>query len=110
MDLALGDRRPSWHDIALLGTVLAGVAFYATRLDGGNVVPSFLRFYDVAPGRTYPAALPQDKALLLLTDPATEPSREVAAVGPSIDPLWNTLLLVGIAAALGGAFLAYADR
>lgn len=110
MDLPLGTGRTQWHDIALLGTILAAVSFYAARLGGGNAVPHLLRFYDVPPGRAYPATLPQDKALLLLMDPATKASNEVAATGPSIDPLWNALLVVGLVAALGGAFLAYVDR
>lgn len=110
MELPLGNGHTRWHDIALLGTILAAVSFYATRLNGGNAVPHILRFYDVPPGTTYPATLPQDKALLLLMEPSTDASSTVAAAGPALDPLWNFLLVVGLVAALGGALLAYVDR
>ncbi|MFB6167731.1 MAG: hypothetical protein ABEJ43_02670 [Haloferacaceae archaeon] len=102
--------RTRWHDVALLGTVVAGVSFYATRVRGGSAMPHLIRFYDVSPDRTYPATLPQDKALLLLLDPATKGGSGAAAAGPSVDPLWNLLLVVGLAATFGGAFLAYVDR
>ncbi|MFB6157145.1 MAG: hypothetical protein ABEJ34_04825 [Haloferacaceae archaeon] len=103
------DGRTRWHDVALVGSILAGVSFYATRVSGGNVMPNLIRFYDVSPDRTYAATMPQEKALLLLVDPATEASKQVTGAGPSVDPLWNLLLVVGLVAMFGGAFLAYVD-
>jgi len=64
--------RESGLDVDLLGVFVAGNGTSAEVVSGSaNATPSLLRFFQVPTGTTYPAALPQDKALLLLTDPRT---------------------------------------
>ena len=59
-------------DLVLLGAIIAGLGVYANVFSGSaDASPSLVRFFQVSPDTTYTAVLPQDKALLLLTDPRT---------------------------------------
>lgn len=64
--------RESGLDLVLLGVIVVGLGVYADLFTGSSeATPSLVRFFQVLPDTTYPAVLPQDKALLLLTDPQT---------------------------------------
>lgn len=66
------ESRDGGLDLVLLGTMVAGLGVYAGVFSGSaGASPSLVRFLQVSPDTTYSAVLPQDKALLLLTDPRT---------------------------------------
>ena len=68
----LSSLRESGLDVALLGVIVAGIGASAGIVSGSaDATPSLVRFFQVPAGTTPPAALPQDRALLLLTDPRT---------------------------------------
>ena len=60
-------------DLVLLGAVVAGLGVYADAFaDSTRATPSLVtRFLQIPPGTSPPAVLPQDRALLLMTDPRT---------------------------------------
>lgn len=102
-DALRGDRL----DLVLLGGLVVGLGS-STRLFAGSAgaAPSLVRFFQVPPGTTYPAALPQDKALLLLTDPRTADAA-AGGVAPSggVGPF---LVALGLAVAAAGLYLRFA--
>ena len=87
--------RSRGFDLVLLGTLVAGLGLYARVLSGSTEAsPSLLRFFQVPADTRFPAVLPQDKALLLLTDPRTA---DAAAGG--VDPTGGigvVLLAIGV--------------
>ncbi|MFB6107243.1 MAG: hypothetical protein ABEJ82_00175 [Haloplanus sp.] len=107
-----GDARPSGLDVSLLGVVVAVVASYGRSLSTPpGASPHVIRFFDVSPERSYPAVLPQDKALLLLTDPSTGGSTHTAAQSAlSLDGVWALLVVVGLCLVAAGPVLAWVRR
>ncbi|MXR42712.1 hypothetical protein GRX01_15365 [Halobaculum sp. WSA2] len=100
----LSSVRESGLDVVLLGVLVAGIGASAGIVSGSaSATPSFVRFFQVPKGTTYPAALPQDKALLLLTDPRTADAA-AGGVGSSggIGPV---LVAVGVMLVALGLFL-----
>jgi len=99
--------RSSGLDISLLGVILAGFGVTLNVVTGAEAdTPHLIRFFDVSPDRTYPAMLPQDAALLLLSDPSTaETSSQPASAGASVASLGHLPTLViaaGLALVLAG--------
>ena len=96
-------------DLVLLGTILAGLGVYAGVFAGSaDASPSLVRFFQVPPDATYSAVLPQDKALLLLTDPRTAD----AATG-GVEPSGSagiTILAIGVVIVTTGLLIARANR
>lgn len=89
--------RSSGLDISLLGAIVAILAFYAgnsSYFEGA--APHLIRFFDKPPGTTYPAVMPQDKALLLLADPSTTASTGSTASIPIPAGGWALLMYVGL--------------
>lgn len=98
-------------DLSVLGFIVAAVAFYAGRLGGASDVdsPNIIRFTDHPPGSAPPAILPQDSALLLLTQPdpsATDSVGTAAASAPPVDPIWTLVMCIGFALLIGGPLFA----
>ena len=98
-------------DVSLLGFIIAAVAFYAGRLGGAADVdsPNIIRFTDHPRGSAPATILPQDSALLLLTQPdpsATETAGAAAASAPSVDPIWMLIMCIGFALLVGGPLFA----
>lgn len=91
--------RSSGLDISLLGVIVAVLAFYAGNSQYfSGAVPNLIRFFEKPPGTSYPGVMPQDKALLLLTDPST-----AASTGSASWPLvavpsdgWAVLVYLGL--------------
>lgn len=74
--------RSSGLDISLLGVILAIIGFYGSQLgELAGTMPHLIRFFDVPPGHSSPAVMPQDAALLLLTDPTTTESSTISGTG-----------------------------
>lgn len=64
--------RESGLDLVLLGVIIVGLGVYADLFVGSsNATLSLVRLFQALPDTTYPAVLPQDRALLLLTGPQT---------------------------------------
>ncbi|WP_435063841.1 hypothetical protein [Halobaculum sp. EA56] len=89
-------------DIALLGVIVAGLGTYAGVVTGSaDATPSLVRFFQVPAGTTYPATLPQDKALLLLTDPRTADAAaggvgSSGGIGPVMIGIGAMLVVAGL--------------
>lgn len=96
-------------DLVLLGTIIAGLGVYAGVISGSaGASPSLVRFFQVSPDTTYSAVLPQDKALLLLTDPRTAD----AATG-GVEPTGSVGLVfvaIGIVLVATGLLVAQSNR
>lgn len=93
MGLLPSRRESSWLDVGLLAVLAAAVGYYAVRFrDAGDVTPHLIRFYEFPRGTNPPAMMPQDKALLLLNDPAAG----TAATGTAAPPLWSLLMIAGV--------------
>ena len=98
----LSSVRGSGLDVALLGVIVAGIGASAGIVSGSaGATPSFVRFFQVPEGTTYPAALPQDKALLLLTDPRTADAAaggvgSSGGVGPVLVAAGAVLVALGL--------------
>jgi hypothetical protein len=95
--------RSSGLDISLLGVILAGIGVTLNYVaDAAGSTPHIIRFFDASPDRSYPAMLPQDAALLLLSDPSTgSTSTQSATTGASVVSLSHLpLLLVALGLAL----------
>ena len=100
-------------DVSVLGFIIAAVAFYAGRLGSASDIdsPNIIRFTDYPRGSAPPAVLPQDSALMLLTesDPSATESAGAAAsaAGPaSVDPIWTFIMCIGFALLVGGPLFA----
>ncbi|MEF8856074.1 MAG: hypothetical protein V5A16_01495 [Haloplanus sp.] len=92
-------------DLVLLGIIAVIVGWYGRTLSvSGNTQPDLIRFFSVSPDRTYAAVLPQDKALLLLSDPATgQATGEVtASAAGSMNGIWTLVVLLGVMSILAG--------
>lgn len=98
----LSSVRGTGLDVALLGVLVAGVGASAGIVSGSTgATPSLVRFFQVPAGTTYPAALPQDKALLLLTDPRTADAASggvgsSGGVGPAMVGAGAVLVALGL--------------
>jgi hypothetical protein len=99
-------------DVSVLGFIVAAVAFYAGRLGSASDVdsPNIIRFTDYPQGSAPSAVLPQDSALMLLTesDPsaAAESAGAAAAATPPVDPIWTFIMCIGFALLVGGPLYA----
>jgi hypothetical protein len=97
-------------DVSVLGFIVAAVAFYAGRLGSAADVdsPNIIRFTDYPRGSAPPAVLPQDSALMLLTesDPSATESAASAAGPASVDPIWTLVMCIGFALLIGGPLFA----
>lgn len=106
--------RSSGLDVSLLGVIVTGVALSVHAFAGsGRVAPNLIRFFEVPPDTKHPAVMPQDKALILLSDPSTNPSAEVAAgidLSVSLDGALAFLVFVGVAMILVGPLWAWRTR
>lgn len=75
--------------------------------------PHIIRFFDKPPGTSYPAVMPQDAALLLLTDPSTSESVTHAggvSLPPVMGSVWMLLALFGVGLIVLGPILAIVNR
>jgi hypothetical protein len=98
-------------DVSVLGFIVAAVAFYAGRLGSAGDVdsPNIIRFTDHPRGSAPSTILPQDSALLLLTesDPsAAAESTGAAATAAPVDPIWTFIMCIGFALLVGGPLYA----
>jgi len=97
-------------DLSLLGFIIAAVAFYAGRLGGAADIdsPNIIRFADHPRGSAPATILPQDSALLLLTqpDPSATETAGTAAGAASVDPVWTLVMCIGFALLIGGPLFA----
>lgn len=97
-------------DLSALGFIIAAVAFYAGRLGGAPDVdsPNIIRFTDYPRGSAPPAVLPQDSALMLLTesDPSATETAGAVASAPPVDPIWTLVMCIGFALLIGGPLFA----
>ncbi|WP_251329140.1 hypothetical protein [Haloplanus pelagicus] len=107
--LLIGD---SPLDISLLGLIAVIVGGYGREISvPPDTSPHLIRFFSVSPDRTYPAVMPQDKALLLLNDPSTtEATREATAAGGSLYAVWTLVAVVGVLLLLAGPAVAWRNR
>jgi len=97
-------------DLVLLGLIAAIVGWYGRTLSvSGAAQPDLIRFFSVSPDRTYAAVLPQDKALLLLSDPSTQQSagEATATAAGSMNGIWTLVLLLGVMTILAGPALTW---
>jgi len=99
-------------DLTLLGLIAAIVGWYGRTLSfSGDTQPDLIRFFSVSPDRTYAAVMPQDKALLLLSDPSTgEAAGDAAATAGSMEGIWTLIALLGLLLVFAGPALAWANR
>jgi hypothetical protein len=104
--------RPSALDVSLLGLIATIVGGYGRSISvPADTAPNLIRFFSVSPDRTYPAVMPQDKALLLLNDPSTtEATREATAAGGSLYAVWTLVAVVGVLLLLAGPAVAWRNR
>jgi hypothetical protein len=100
-------------DLTLLGVIAVIVGAYGRSMSvPADTTPHLIRFFSVSPDRTYPGVLPQDKALLLLTEPsATQATGEAAAgAGGSMGGVWTLVALLGLLLVLAGPTLLWINR
>ncbi|MFB6101003.1 MAG: hypothetical protein ABEJ73_00370 [Haloplanus sp.] len=105
--------RSTGLDITLLGLIAAIVGGYGRTLSvPAATSPDLIRFFSVSPDRTYAAVMPQDKALLLLNDPASGEAAQqaTAQAAVSLDGLWTVVALVGLLLVFAGPAIAWANR
>ena len=109
---AINRERSSALDISLLGVIAVIVGGYGRRLSvPADASPDLIRFFSVSPDRTYAAVLPQDKALLLLSDPSTgRATQQATQATGAFDGIWTLVALVGVILLLAGPAIAWADR
>jgi len=99
-------------DLTLLGLIAAIVGWYGRSISvPATTKPDLIRFFSVSPDRTYPAVMPQDKALLLLNDPATGEAAGAATAGAgSLDGVWTLVALIGLLLLVAGPTLMWVNR
>jgi hypothetical protein len=100
-------------DLSLLGLIATIVGWYGRSMSvPANTNPDLIRFFSVSPDRTYAAVMPQDKALLLLSDPSTgQATSEATAAGVgAMNGIWTLVFLFGVMLVLGGPALGWARR
>jgi hypothetical protein len=105
-------ERSSALDMSLLGVIAVIVGGYGRSLSvPADASPDLIRFFSVSPDRTYAAVLPQDKALLLLSDPSTgRATQQATQATGAFDGLWTLVALVGVILLLAGPVIAWANR
>jgi len=100
-------------DLVLLGLIAAIVGAYGRTMSvPADTRPHLIRFFSVSPDRTYAAVMPQDKALLLLSDPSTgQATREATAAGAgAMNGIWTLVFLVGVMLLFAGPALVWIRR
>jgi hypothetical protein len=100
-------------DLTLLGLIAVIVGGYGRTMSvPADTKPDLIRFFSVSPDRTYAAVMPQDKALLLLSDPATGQATSEATAGAvgAFDGIWTLVALLGLMLVLAGPALLWANR
>jgi len=100
-------------DLVLLGLIAVIVGGYGRGMSvPANTKPDLIRFFSVSPDRTYAAVLPQDKALLLLSDPTTGRAAGEATAGAvgAMNGIWTLVALFGVMLILAGPMLVWANR
>jgi hypothetical protein len=100
-------------DLTLLGIIAVILGAYGRSMSvPATTKPHLIRFFSVSPDRTYPGVLPQDKALLLLTEPSTaRTTGEVtASAGGSMTGIWTLVALLGLMLVLAGPTLLWVNR
>lgn len=105
--------RSSGLDVSLLGVIVAGVGFTLEYVTGAaGTSPHLIRFFDTPSGTTAPAVMPQDAALLLLTDPSTTASKPMSggATAISLGDLPTFVASVGILLVVAGPLWAWYHR
>lgn len=108
-----GKARSSGLDISLLGFIIAIVGFYIGRLgDMVETMPHLIRFFDVPPDQTTPGVMPQDKALLLLTDPSTTSSAPLSKSLPALPTgeLSIVVMILGVVLIFAGPVWSWHNR
>ncbi|WP_251341687.1 hypothetical protein [Haloplanus halophilus] len=109
---AINRERSSGLDVTLLGLIATIVGGYGRNISvPPDTSPHLIRFFSVSPDRTYPGVMPQDKALLLLNDPAAgEATRQATAGGGSLYGLWTLVAAVGLLLLVAGPAIAWKNR
>lgn len=105
--------RSSGLDVSLLGMIVAGIGFTLDYVTGAaGTSPHLVRFFDKPAGTSYPAVMPQDAALLLLTDPSTTASRPISggATAISLGDLPVFVAYVGAVLVVAGPLWAWYHR
>jgi hypothetical protein len=99
-------------DLVLLGTIAVIVGAYGRSMSvPANTKPDLIRFFSVSPDRTYAAVMPQDKALLLLSDPSTsQATGEATASVGALNGVWTLVALLGLMLVLAGPMLVWVRR
>ena len=100
-------------DLTLLGIIAVIVGAYGRSMSvPANTQPHLIRFFSVSPDRTYPGVMPQDKALLLLSDPSTARAtgEATASAGGSMSGVWTLVALLGLLLVLAGPMLVWVNR
>ena len=105
--------RSSGLDISLLGVIVTGIGFSLNHVaDAAGTMPHLIRFFDKPQGTSYPAATPQDSALLLLTDPSTTASSATSGTAPavSLGALPTLLVVLGVVLVVAGPLWTWYHR
>jgi hypothetical protein len=104
--------RPSGLDVTLLGLIAAIIGGYGRAISvPTDTSPHLIRFFSVSPDRTYSAVMPQDKALLLLSDPSLDrPRRTATDAALSLDGVWSLVFVAGLVLLVAGPTLAWMNR
>jgi hypothetical protein len=100
-------------DLTLLGIIAVVIGWYGRTMSvPATTKPHLIRFFSVSPDRTYPAVMPQDKALLLLSDPATGQAagEATASTAGTLNGVWALVALVGFMLVLAGPTLVWVNR
>jgi len=100
-------------DLTLLGVIAVIVGAYGRSISvPATTKPHLIRFFSVSPDRTYPGVLPQDKALLLLTEPSTARTtgEATASAGGSMSGIWTLVALLGLMLVIAGPMLLWVNR
>jgi|GEM_PF-3806723 len=99
-------------DLVLLGLIAVIVGGYGRTMSvPATTKPDLIRFFSVSPDRTYAAVLPQDKALLLLSDPAAgQAASGAAGVAGPMDGIWTLVVLLGVLSIFAGPILVWVKR
>jgi len=100
-------------DLTLLGVIAVIVGAYGRSISvPATTKPHLIRFFSVSPDRTYPGVLPQDKALLLLTEPSTARTtgEATASAGGSMTGIWTLVALLGLMLVIAGPMLLWVNR
>lgn len=102
----------SGFDLVLLGLIAVIVGGYGRTMSvPAETKPDLIRFFSVSPDRSYAAVLPQDKALLLLSDPSTGQATSGAAAGVgAMNGVWTLVALLGLMLIFAGPALVWVKR